>query len=171
MAVDAGFVEGILAKELNALKERIIKNHTTAGQRASGKTIASMSVNLEPMHATLVGRQAFGTLETGRKGGKVPARFADIIAQWIVDKGIAITPIPYIRRSGGKYSPEERGLKRMSFLIARKIRQEGTALYRQGGRADIFSNEIPTTISNIRKQLTEAFTTEIHTINLHLKDK
>lgn len=137
----------ILSTELESLRERIIQNHFAAGQKASGKTAKSMRVIMEEDSGELIGRKAFGTLETGRKGGKVPAGFATIILRWAQDKGIKVD------------NP-----KSFAFLVARKIAREGTLLHRQGGRADIYSTEIPKTIDRLIERLTENQITEIKSI-------
>ena len=75
----------ILQDELEELRVAIIAHHLSAGQKASGKTTASMHVEVTETRGTLFGRSAFGTLETGRKAGKVPAGFTGIIKQWMKD--------------------------------------------------------------------------------------
>ena len=126
----------ILNEELDDLRKRIIKNHISAGQKASGKTINSMRVELGDNYGQLTGRKYFGTLETGRKPGKVPANFSNIILKWMQSKGINV-PKP----------------KSFAYLVARKIRIEGTVLYRAGGRSDIYSEEINKTIPKLVKRL------------------
>lgn len=128
----------VLREELEDLKQRIIANHRAAGQVASGKTITSMRVNMNGDTGELVGRPYFGSLETGSKPWrnaanikKVPPRFNAIIEQWIKDKGLNLN----------------------SWAVSYKIIHEGTKLHRQGGRSDIYSNEIPNTIDNIGQRL------------------
>lgn len=161
----------IVAEELEALKQRIIARHRQAGQVASGKTIASLRVEKTADGGTLYGRPAFGTLETGRKPGRVPQNFEAVIKQWILDKGISVTPIPYIRQPSArwtpKYTPEERGLNTLAGAIAYKIRTEGTTLYRHGGRSDIYSPEIPLTVESLRKRMLGLFKTEVEHININ----
>lgn len=137
----------ILKSELEDLRKRIIQNHLAAGQKASGKTAKSMFVDVAEDYGELSGRMAFGTLETGRKAGKVPAKFKDIILKWAQDKGIKVD------------KP-----KSFAFLVARKIAKEGTLLKRIGGRSDIYSNEIPKTIDRILQRLGEDQVTEIRHI-------
>lgn len=145
----------ILREELEALKERIIANHRQAGQVASGKTIASMQVNIDGDTGELVGRPYFGTLETGAKPWKnaasmkkVPASFNAIIEQWIKDKDLNLN----------------------SWAVSYKIIHEGTKLYRQGGRADIYSNEIPKTIESVVQRLLVIYDKQItETIKLNSK--
>ncbi len=157
----------ILASELEELKKRIIAHHLAAGQKASGRTIASLHVEVSEDSGTLYGRSPFGTLETGRRPGKVPMDFQSIIRQWMKDKGIVAPPIPYKTNRPHKYTPQERGELSMSFLIARKIRREGTRLFKQGGRADIYSNEIPATTREIGNKLLELMHTKIESIKLN----
>ena len=111
----------ILNEELDDLRKRIIKNHISAGQKASGKTINSMRVELGDNYGQLTGRKYFGTLETGRKPGNVTANFSNIILKWMQSKGINVP------------KPES-----FAYLVARKIRIEGTVLYRAGGRRHLF---------------------------------
>lgn len=158
-----------LIDALVRLRSNILVNHMTAEQAASGETARSLRVEDTSFGAALLGREYFGTLEDGRKPGAVPQNFNDIIAQWIVDKGIAFEPIPYIRQESAKwkpkYTPEQRGLMSLAGAIAHKIRTEGTQLYRESGRKDIFTNEIEQTKEEVKKALAGIYATEIQSIN------
>lgn len=164
-------IKAILSDELRALSQRIKANHLRAGQKASGRTLASLRVEVDGEHGTLYGRQAFGTLETGRGPGRVPRRFEDIIRQWIIDKGIAVTEMSYKRKPSErwrpKYTPKERGLRAMAGAIAHKIRTEGTKLHREGGRSDIYSPEVRKAIDNIMNRAFGIFADDVTHINLH----
>ena len=166
-------VKHIVINELEALKQRIASNIVASGQNASGRTIASLKIEERDSGARLLGRMPFGTLEAGRKSGKVPGSFIGIIGQWMRDKGIKANPIPYIRIPSDKwqpkYTPQQRGDISLAGAIAYKIKKEGTKLHRSGGKADVYSNEIPLTLENIRKQLSGIFTSEIQTININAK--
>ena len=134
----------ILTDELNILKERVIQNHIAAGQKASGKTIQAFTVAVDDNAGTLYGRKFVGTLETGRKPGRVPKNFRAIIEQWAKDKGITVD------------KP-----KSFAYFVAKKIATEGTKLFRHGGRDDIYSTEIPKTIESILEKLGDNYRTEI----------
>lgn len=128
----------ILREELEDLKQRIIANHRAAGQVASGRTIASMQVNIDGDTGELVGRPYFGALETGSRPWRnaanmrhVPPPFNAVIAQWIKDKGLNLN----------------------SWAVSYKIIHQGTRLHRLGGRDDIYSNEIPKTVETIGQRL------------------
>ena len=142
----------VVQEELNALRQKIIDNHLRAGQKASGRTISSLHVEVDESEGTLFGRKAFGTLETGRRGGKVPKGFYHIILQWMKDKRINVE------------KP-----KTFAYFVARKIAREGTKLYRQGGRDDIYSNEIPKTEESILNRITGLLSAEVEHINLNSK--
>lgn len=157
----------VLREELENLKQAIIKNHFAAGQRASGRTAASLRVEVNETEGSLWGRSPFGTLETGRQSGKVPANFRSIIRQWMQDKGIKARPMPYKTDRAHKYTAEERGELSLAFLIARKIEREGTSLFRKGGRDDIYSNVIPATRERILMRIVELLRAEVKSIKLN----
>lgn len=140
----------VIQEELEDLKKRIIVNHERAGQVASGRTRASLRVEVSEESGALWGRSPFGTLETGRKPGKVPKGFYHIILQWVKDKGIKVD------------NP-----KTFAYFVSQKIAKEGTELFRSGGRADIYSNEIPKTIENVGKRIVGLIVMEVEHINLN----
>lgn len=159
----------IVDEELWRFIEYVRKNHEDAGQRASGRTSGSMHIEVEGDTYTVYGRRAFWTLECGRAGGAVPRNFTSIIKQWMADKGIKASPIPYIRKPSDKwkpkYTPQERGDYSLAGAIARKIARKGTKLYRDGGRSDIYSNEIERTTENIQSRILKMFGIEVEHIN------
>jgi len=158
-------IKRIIVAALVTLKSNIIRNHLSARQEASGKTIRSLVIEETADGAMLKGRKAFATLEDGRKPGKAPKGFNTIIMQWIKDKGIRVTPMPYIRKPSGrwqpKYNAEQRGLMSLAGAIAHKIKTEGTVLYKDGGRKDIFTPETDQTVKEVREELSVLFVTEI----------
>ena len=143
-------IKGILNEELDNLRQRIIENHVRAGQRASGRTIKSLHIVVDDNHGILFGRQAFSVLERGRAPGKVPKGFYKISRQWMMDKGIQVE------------KP-----KSFAYLVARKIAQEGTELYRKGKHEDIYSEDIEQTIQNIMNRIFGIFLKDIQHRNLN----
>lgn len=129
----------IVFEELQDLQTRITDNIVKEGRNASGRTIKSMHIDKGDKSITLFGRKAFGTLETGRGPGNVPKGFYGIIKQWVIDKGLSFST--------------DRERNSFAYLVSRKIANEGTKLYRNGGDADIYSKEIPKTISSIKNRL------------------
>ena len=147
-------IRDILTRSLNEARERIKNNLAITGTNASGRTSESLEVVVEGSTGTLFGRQAFGTVETGRKG--VPAGFRQIIYQWMQDKGVHADVSG--RRS--QYSAD----MSMAYLIARKIANEGSRLYRDGGRDDIYSNVLPLTIEKVSDEITNIYLINIKSI-------
>lgn len=169
-------ITDMLAAQFARLRSEIDTAITRAGERASGKTQASMEVErVSDWHYILTGRPAFWTLERGRAGGRVPRGFVGIIRQWILDKGIAVAAKPYKRkpspRWSPKYTPQERGLRSMAGAIAYKIQKQGTALHRKGGRKDVYTPAIDKTINEVTKVLQTLFTAQYTSINDKLKQK
>lgn len=142
--------QSIIGEELESLRKAIIAHHLAAGQRASGRTERSLRVEFTEDTGALYGRQAFGTLETGRSGGKVPKGFCEIILQWAQDKGIQVD------------KP-----KSFAYLVARKIAREGTKARREGSFVDIYSQEIPKTVQHILDRLFGVFAKDVEHINLN----
>ena len=165
-------VSQILSDELGSLRAAIINNIRATGEWASGKTAASMQVFVTDTSGELVGRRAFGTLETGRKPGRIPRNMEDIIYEWMRAKGIHGEPMPYVRKGPHKYSgAQERGDRTMASAIAHNIKTMGTVLYRKGGRDDVYSRAIPATIARINSRLTGIFHAAVtEQIKLNLKE-
>lgn len=166
----------VLTEELSRLAERIKENHRRAGQVASGRTLRSITYEVTEDRGTLFGRKPFGTLETGRgptrKRGNPPIRLDEIIYQWAIDKGIHVTPMPYKRKPSERWQPkynsaEERALRSFSSAVAHKIHKEGTQLFRDQGRNDIYSNEIPESIKRIEERIAKVFSLTIDSIHIN----
>ena len=143
----------LVSSELEALKQKVIENQKNSGLVASGRTIASMKVEVSEDGGVLWGRSPFGTLETGRKPGKVPAGFWKIIRQWMDDKGIQVQ------------KPDS-----FAYLVARKIANEGTQLFRNGGRDDIYSPEVKDTVERVSQGIGILFGSEVEHINLNFNE-
>ena len=149
-------VRSILYRALNEAKVRIQQNLATTGTNASGRTSRSLEVVVDDTSGTLFGRQAFGTVETGRRAGRVPYGFTDIIYQWMQDKGVHA-------RVNGLRSQRSADMS-MAYHIAKKIAREGSKLYRDGGRVDIYSNVLPVTIEQVKRETTNSYIININNI-------
>lgn len=161
----------IISEELNTLRLRIIENMKRNKQIVTGKTAQSLAVEVDEWGGRLMGNvPVIPTLETGRKAGRVPRGFASIIYQWMQDKGIHADPIPYKRKKGGKYTPQERGDLSMAGAIARTIAKKGSRLHRIGGRADVYSNEIPRTIEVLRERLGKLVLDVVRSIKINTQE-
>lgn len=133
-------IRKILLEELEDLKRRITENMGRADQIVSGKTRGSMQASVQGNAGVLTGRQAFAALETGsrpwsRKPKRTPKWFADLIGEWI----------------------SQRGLDLNQWAVAHTIIHKGSKLYRTGGRADIYSPELQKTVDRIGDRILDQY--------------
>jgi hypothetical protein len=108
-------VSDILQDELEILLKEIIRQHEAAGQVASKKTRDSFKVEVSENRGKLLGASYAGVLEKGRKPGKVPNDFTNILLRWMSAKGIAPS--------------DAKQAEVMANAIKWKIIKEGTSLY------------------------------------------
>lgn len=138
-------LDSVLSDWGNRVAERIKSNLDTTGTTASGRTKDSIEVVALDGELTIYGRRFFEGVETGRPAGKIPYRFQDIIRQWMDDKGIA-----------DQFGQKEWQKRNAAYLIAQKIKDSGTKLYRDGGRDDIYTNVITEMLPELEEKLTIA---------------
>ena len=139
-----------ISLKLDDAKQRIIANMGSAGQIVTGRTAESLKVErVAPNEVRLVARPFFSALETGsqpwsgKTGESMSAQdFRAVIEQWATRKGI----VPA-------------GMKPQSFayVVARKIMNEGSRLYRTGGRKDIFTPEVERVQDEINENISGTF--------------
>lgn len=113
-------VEQVIQEGLLQMREEIIRASQDAGQEASGRTYANITVQTETEGDTIWGTieapNYFYTLIRGRGPGKIPANLGQIIVEWAKLKGITFS------------DPED--LVRFGNATAWKIKREGSELYR-----------------------------------------
>ena len=152
----------LLDKMVAEMRQNLAKTNTNA----SGRTSASLRVVMTDTGGQIWGRRYFRGVEQGRAGGRIPRNFTSIIEQWIIDKGLTPSAIPYKRQPSAnwspKYTPDERGLRQMASAIAHTIAKSGTSLYRSGGRKDIFTNVIGENKNDLKKVAKEIITTNLY---------
>lgn len=80
--------------------------------------------------------------------------------------------MPYKRKPSERWQPkynsaEERALRSFSSAVAHKIHTKGTQLFRNQGRNDIYSNEIPEAIKRIEERIAKVFSLTIDSIHIN----
>ena len=134
----------ILTIEFEAIKKELITKHNQLKMKASGKWQSSLNIVIsgtdDLMIAKLYGQNYTEQLVFGRKPGAFPPIKA--IEQWIKDKGIA---------GIGKQIK----VSSLAFLIARKIANEGTKYFKQGGTDLVKSVITPQKIQSIIDKVRE----------------
>jgi hypothetical protein len=114
---------------LEGMKKDIIATHIAKKQVASGRTILSFEAEATDDKGLLTGPKHTKALESGRGPGPGGPNFKNTIAQWIKDKGIA-------------RGRTESQINSLAFVMARKIVNEGTVLFRQGGKSGVISSNV-----------------------------
>jgi hypothetical protein len=160
----------LLTERLGWLADQVRANHENAGQVASGKLRDYIHSSVEDQGDRIIGYvDALSYIEAMEQGNApwepiptkqakdghtydyVPKWFADAIGQWMSDKGIQETK------------------ERNRYAVAWKIIHDGTLLYRQGGRSDIYSEITKAVAEEIADELAAEVAIEIQTITLNLE--
>lgn len=117
---------GLTQAILKNFAEEVIKGIRQRIPNVTGEMAASLGYRIDAFGLTIYSsKKYFTVLETGRRPGKRPP--IDVIEQWVKDKPIV---------------PQGISTRSLAFLIARKIGEEGSLLYRQGGKSGVISEEI-----------------------------
>ena len=152
-AYDEEIYNTIIDEVVNILlevKDEIQANMASKQINASGRTSRGMQVQRyeHGVRLVLTGDDVapLATLEVGRRGGKVPMGFTDIIEQWSRDKGLTF--------------PNEGDRRSFAYLTARKIAREGTQRHKL--HVDVYSNEVQSCVDRIRKSINVQVTEYIH---------
>lgn len=159
-------VSDILKAHMVAVKTKVQMRMAEQRRNATGRSSASLAVQISGDTASLFGSSSFKSMERGRAGGKVPRNFTDIIKEWIKAKGIAVKPIQSKRPS--KMSAQERGLNSMAGAIAHTIMKKGTKLHRNHGYNDIYTTAIREELELMKNEIGNIVSDEIITINKRL---
>ncbi|GHT33982.1 hypothetical protein FACS189434_09370 [Bacteroidia bacterium] len=140
-------IEQILSNELSALQSDVISRHERARQVVSGKTRNAFEVQVFGNAGELLGASYAGVLERGRGAGKVPYNFGEILQRWAAQKGITFK------------SPAD--AKRWAYFVSKKIKDEGTALYRSKNTIDIFTQPIANFQERLQAKIAVFYQSEI----------
>lgn len=150
-------IKDILSEELETLRVDVIDRHEKAkdskgnSQVATGNTRDSFGWRLTGDYSGVFeGASYAGVLQTGRKGGKVPYDFKDILKRWAEAKGITFNT--------------DADFNRFAYFVAQKIRKEGTNLYSSGNTIDIFDTPIRDFEIRLQNRLSVFYTAEIQNL-------
>lgn len=129
--------------------ERIKGRLDSTGTTASGRTKESLEAVLTDSGVQILGRPYFQGVEIGRPAGRIPYNMTQIIRQWMEDKGIS-----------SQFGSTEAQKRSAAYLIGQFIKNNGTRLYREGGRDDIYTDvieeELPKLFQNIDGRVAES---------------
>jgi hypothetical protein len=150
---------GITATEalVNAIKTKLIERQGASGGfrsvvNASGNLADSIDYVVTGSRLTIRGNDYIYYLENGRRPGKRPPK--DVIRKWIDDKGIV--PRDNISKDS------------LAYLIARKMGEEGSTIYKAGGSdlvSGIFNDQF---VDSLQSEFMNLLTVEIESEILKL---
>ncbi len=126
-------IKEILTEHLMVMKTKIAERMATEDRNASGRSVASLTVEVDGDRGILWGSKSFLVMEKGRRPGAVPMDFHEIIYNWAKAKGISAKA-----KAGQKQTPEK-ALRSFAGAVAYTIMKKGTKLYRDKRYNDIFS--------------------------------
>lgn len=137
--------EEIILEEMESIRAEMVKFYQDSGMKASGTFEAETVVRMEGNKAFIDSPSYSVQLIRGRRPGTMPPIQA--IESWIRTKGIR--PIQ-----------DEISISSLAYLIARKIKNEGTRYFKEGGTELLDSVVTPQRIQRILDRVSEFNLTE-----------
>lgn len=135
----------ILNNNTNSFIDQVKSNLDSTGTTATGESKNSIRYEIteegSKIVLTVFGKPYFAVVETGRKpGGGVSRNMIENITKWVAVRGLEAN---------------------MVWGIAKKIDKEGTALFRAGGRTDIYTDLKESFADQIFKEVVEGYADDL----------
>lgn len=150
-------VNKLLTFHLGNIKVGIAQRMAALGRMSSGRSVASLQIEVKDSKGNLSGDKQWETMQRGRRPGKVPSNFREIIKNWVRAKGINIQP-----RIG---QSQKQAIESFSYLVTRNIMQKGTKLYRDKGYNDIYDTLLEEEIKKLTDETASVLELEVDKIN------
>lgn len=129
----------IIGLELLDFNKSVANNLDSTGTTKSGYSKNSLSIVKNGLSISSVARSYFTATETGRKdGGGIGKKYISNLQAWVEKVGI---------------NWDNKSSLSNAWRIAKKHQKDGSLLYRQRGRKDIFTNEIDKFIKQLIPKL------------------
>ncbi len=152
-------IKEILTEHLTVMKTKIAERMATEGRNASGRSVASLAVEVDGDRGILWGSKSFLVMEMGRRPGAVPMGFHEIIYNWAKAKGISAKA-----KAGQKQTPDK-ALRSFAGAVAYTIMKKGTKLYRDKQYNDIFSTVLNDELEKMGEDLAINLLDRVSAIN------
>lgn len=150
-------VNKLLTFHLGNIKVGIAQRMAALGRMSSGRSVASLQIEVKDSKGNLSGDKQWETMQRGRRPGKVPSNFREIIKNWVRAKGINIQP-----RIG---QSQKQAIESFSYLVTRNIMQKGTKLYRDKGYNDVYDTLLEEEIKKLTNETASVLELEIDKLN------
>lgn len=147
---NAAYVTELIGDTLMAIKLVMTARMISLSRNASGNSVRSLKIETTGVDGILWGSRSFRNMEQGRGGGRVPYKFSDIILRWMLDKNIQGS---FGLGRNRRPLSSMRDYKSVAWLIARKIKKEGTKLHRDRRTDDIFTSIIEQKVNELGSKI------------------
>lgn len=155
-------VDRLLTLHLGNIKVGIAQRMAALGRMSSGRSVASLQIDVKDSKGNLSGDKQWETMQRGRRLGKVPSNFREIIKNWVRQKGISIQP-----KEG---QSQKQAIESFSYLVTSNIMQKGTKLYRDKGYNDIYDTLLEEEIKKLTNETASVLELEIDKLNDRFTD-
>ncbi len=149
----------ILRQHLINIKNRIAERMASSRRNASGRSVASLKMEVGDGHATLWGAKSFLVMEKGRGPGAVPAGFIEIIMAWAKAKGISANA------KSGQNMSQESAMRSFAGAVAYNIMKKGTKIHRTKQYDDIFTTVLNEELKKMSDAMAISLLDQVSTIN------
>lgn len=149
----------ILREHLNNIKTKIAERMAMNKRNASGRSVASLKVDVGDGHATLWGSKSFLVMERGRGPGAIPMGFVEIIMAWAKAKGISA------HSKSGQNVNRESAIRSFAGAVAFNIMKKGTKIHRTKQYDDIFTTVLNEELEKMSDAMAINLLDQISTIN------
>lgn len=136
-------IKAALSEEGAYLQNSISESISANGQRASGRTQASLRFDVEGNTLYVSALNNIFSLEDGvyknHVAGLSKGYFARKIYEWSIEKGIVFS--------------SEKDRKTFSYRVQNSIRESGSKLFRNGGRKDVYTDKMNISVQRLSDRL------------------
>lgn len=138
-------IKAALSEEGAYLQNSISESISANGQRASGRTQASLRFDVEGNTLYVSALNNIFSLEDGihktHVAGLSKGYFARKIYEWSLDKGIMFS--------------SEKDRKTFAYRVQNSIRESGSKLFRNGGRKDVYTDKMNISVQRLSDRLSD----------------
>lgn len=152
-------INDILKSHLENVKTNIAERMAASGRNASGKSVASLRVEVSDGHGILWGSKAFLAMERGRGPGAIPMGFVEIIMAWAKAKGISA------HSKAGVRQDKDTAMRSFAGAVAYNIMKKGTRLFRNKQYNDIYTSVLKEELDKMSEAMVINLLDQVSTIN------
>lgn len=152
-------IDELLKSHLENVKTKIAERMASSGRNASGKSVASLRVEVNDSHGILWGSKSFLAMERGRGPGAIPMGFVEIITAWAKAKGISAYSKAGVRQD------KDTAMRSFAGAVAFNIMKKGTRLFRNKQYNDIYTSALNEELDKMKDAMVINLLDQVSTIN------